>query len=405
MYISNCPRCHDTFRVPLGDLSKGAQAQCPWCAEEFPLAEVLNQLPPVLKIVSTDPTLATESGDQSDRQPVTSVAQDTDQAMNLDVESFELNDDQPALNKTVAFDADTTYAVGKSDDNDQSDNLVTSAPKVQAKRRVKSGGGLRNVLGVIVGGLLAVPIVVGILWGLGKGPFADLGGTIGNRVTSNSVDSSTGRDKSLMLESSVDSTEAAVNDVASRPADLSQTDPDQSGLTLPDSDLGATDNFQATADPPQVEVAVADLKPQPDTNELNLVVERATAMVTAINGLKADDEKRTRWLATAYREIAKAGDLAVTDGPSIQKLAQSIKESKILDELATAGSDWMETSARNNDGVLVIGTSDGKSVALSSGKTISISSSDSLPISGRVMVLGKVSSNDLIKAIWVESLQ
>jgi hypothetical protein len=62
MYISNCPRCHDTFRVPLGDSPKGARAQCPWCAEEFPLAEVLNQLPPVLKIVSADPTLAERFG-------------------------------------------------------------------------------------------------------------------------------------------------------------------------------------------------------------------------------------------------------------------------------------------------------------------------------------------------------
>jgi hypothetical protein len=405
MCISNCPRCHDTFRVPLGDSPKGARAQCPWCAEEFPLAEVLNQLPPVLKIVSADPTLAAESGDESDRQPVTSVAQDTDQAMNLDLESFELNDDQPTLSETVAFDADITYAVGKSDDNDQSDNLVTSAPKVQAKRRAKSGGGLRTVIGVIVGSLLGALIAGGILWGLSLGPFADTGGPTGNRVSAKSADLSGDQNQNLIANSSDSSADVVEADSEIDTVDGGQNAPGEAELTLPEVDFPTSDDDQAAAEQVAQEVKVVDLVLQSESDELVSTAETAVKMVDAINRLKPDDENRTRWLARAYREIAKASDLAVTDGPSIQKLAQSIKESKILDELETAGSDWMETSARNNDGVLIIGTSDGKSVALSSGKTISISSSDSLPISGRVMVLGKVSSNDLIKPIWVESLQ
>jgi hypothetical protein len=403
MYISNCPRCHDTFRVPLGDLSKDARAQCPWCAEEFPLAEVLNQLPPVLKIVSADPTLAAESGDESDRQPVTSVAQDTDQAMNLDLESFELNDDQPDLNETVAFDADTTYAVGKSDDNDQSDNLVTSAPKVQAKRRAKSGGGLRTMIGVIAGCLLAVPIAGGILWGLGKGPFADLSSSIGNRVTPNSVDWSGDQNQNLIAESSGGSADVTDADSEIDTVDGGQNAPGETELTLPDVDTSTSDDDKAAAEQAAQEVKVVDLVLQSESDELVSTAETAVKMVTAINRLKPDDAMRNDYLIKAYRTIAKASELASTDGPSIEKLAQSVRESKILDQLETAGSDWMDTSARNNDGALIIGASDGRTVTLSSGKKVSVLGSNPLPTSGRVMVLGKISSSESIDAIWVES--
>ena len=54
MIASNCPRCRESFRLPSDELPEDAYAQCPWCSESFPISEVLNQLPPVLEVLSAD---------------------------------------------------------------------------------------------------------------------------------------------------------------------------------------------------------------------------------------------------------------------------------------------------------------------------------------------------------------
>ena len=54
MITSNCPRCQEGFRVPIGTMPDGAYAMCPWCHETFPLAEVLDRLPPQLQILTAD---------------------------------------------------------------------------------------------------------------------------------------------------------------------------------------------------------------------------------------------------------------------------------------------------------------------------------------------------------------
>ncbi len=54
MIVSNCPRCDEAFRIPNAKLPDDAYAQCPWCRETFPIAEVIHRLPPVLQVLSAD---------------------------------------------------------------------------------------------------------------------------------------------------------------------------------------------------------------------------------------------------------------------------------------------------------------------------------------------------------------
>lgn len=59
MSLAACPRCADQVAVPLG-ASRQATVRCPLCQEEFPLAEVLDRLPPALIVVS-DPGAGAEA--------------------------------------------------------------------------------------------------------------------------------------------------------------------------------------------------------------------------------------------------------------------------------------------------------------------------------------------------------
>ncbi|RCS40472.1 hypothetical protein DTL42_24155 [Bremerella cremea] len=51
MLLSSCPRCHDSIRIPASAQSHSI-VRCPRCCEEFPLNEILDQLPPEAEIVS-----------------------------------------------------------------------------------------------------------------------------------------------------------------------------------------------------------------------------------------------------------------------------------------------------------------------------------------------------------------
>lgn len=51
MLLSSCPRCHDSIRIPATAQVKSV-VRCPRCREEFPMHEIMDQLPPEAEIVS-----------------------------------------------------------------------------------------------------------------------------------------------------------------------------------------------------------------------------------------------------------------------------------------------------------------------------------------------------------------
>jgi len=408
MNISNCPRCDEPFRVPVGDLSPDAYAQCPWCSETFPLSEVLNRLPPVLTLLSADGTPV-----ELAHQPFVASTESTAQESLPSINNFTVDDGAVANDETVEFVEETPFdpiVPVEPDHIGMSEPLVSASPTIQATRRRQSGGGLRSLLRIVFGGMLSVPIAYGILWGLGTigyGPLAESSGPGSNRVVaSKPVDLTVDRRPPIQSPSPNES----VSDDLSNGEAYSKPAPAESSLTLPEMNLSTT---EPTA--PKLEadlessapkgVTVVDFDLQPESEEMVTTVKRALKMIDALNKLPVDDSRRQRWLTRTYQTIASASRIAISNGLSTRQLADAIKSSSILDDLDKAGSDWLDFESRDDDGVLLVGDSNGTSVTLGSGQQVKILGQASLPASGRVIVMGRILNSQSVTAVLVDTIE
>ena len=179
MIISNCPRCQEGFRVPLGTMPDDAYAMCPWCHETFPLVEVLNHLPPALQILTADgepiaimePVASYSAAGIQALAGASTGATETgiaDYPQTNDVSGSDQQWDPTALN----FGADS----GQTDGGWNPGATSQAAPmsvSPRPNRRKKGGSGIRSMVQVVVGGLLSVPIALAILLAVGRAP--DLG--------------------------------------------------------------------------------------------------------------------------------------------------------------------------------------------------------------------------------------
>ncbi len=440
MNVSNCPRCADQIRVPSGNLSPDSYAQCPWCGETFPLSEVLDRLPPVLTLLTAD-GMPVEAA----RQANVTLAVGANQASPAAPDEFLLSSQQPSDDFTTALVEDRKVATNSPVQFDppvRSDRQPGSGlPLVPSKRSRKSGGGLRSLLGIVGGGLLSIPIVVVILWGLGRfgiGPLSDNQSVSNDWVASRPVEMASQRQP---LESPL----ANDLDPVERPSAVSVTSESVTGdpaFVLPEVDALATDTeglsldsaSQAptgteatpsdvqstdleTTDPKLTELETGDVEPQGvtpsgitgaeleppgESAELVAKVRRAEKMIDALNKFQGEETKRLRWLTTAYQTIAGASEMATADGASIRALADSIETSAIVDDLDRAGAAWLEQETRESDGVLLFGDSDGQSLTLRSGQRVRVSGAVSLPPAGRVLVIGRILDKQSVNAVLVQ---
>lgn len=174
MIISNCPRCQEGFRVPLGTMPEDAYAMCPWCHETFPLVEVLNHLPPALQILTADgePIAIMEPLASHSAAGIQSLAgASTGSSDHLQTNDASGNDQQWDPN-ALNFGADS----GQTEGGWNSAATPQAAPmsvSPRPNRRKKGGSGIRSMVQVVVGGLLSVPIALAILLAVGRAP--DLG--------------------------------------------------------------------------------------------------------------------------------------------------------------------------------------------------------------------------------------
>lgn len=174
MIISNCPRCQERFRVPLGTMPEDAYAMCPWCQETFPLVEVLNHLPPALHILTADgePIAIMEPVASDSAAALPSLASGSIAPSDYLQTSDGAGNDQQWDPTGLNFGAESRQAEGGWNLGDTSQTApmhVSPGPN----RRKKGGSGIRSMVQVVVGGLLSVPIALGILLAVGRAP--DLG--------------------------------------------------------------------------------------------------------------------------------------------------------------------------------------------------------------------------------------
>lgn len=141
MATAFCPECEE--KVTLPSASQAAKVQCPLCEAEFGLAKLLESVPPTL-IVVDDPEAQCAEDVQSDEQSTESADGEFSlEALSDQVEDFSLNGDEPSVRSTSIRSSD---------------------------RRTSKGGGLRSVLQVVLGGLLALPLAQLALWYWPWGP-------------------------------------------------------------------------------------------------------------------------------------------------------------------------------------------------------------------------------------------
>ena len=141
MATAFCPECEE--KVTLPSASPAAIVQCPLCDAEFELAELLESVPPTLLVVD-DPATEWAEDVASDEESTES----TDVGFSLEAlggqpEGFSIDDEEPSVRATSVR---------------------------SSSRRAAKGGGLRSVLQVIFGGLLALPLAQLALWYWPWGP-------------------------------------------------------------------------------------------------------------------------------------------------------------------------------------------------------------------------------------------
>jgi hypothetical protein len=175
MIVTPCPRCQETFRIPTGSLPEDAQAVCPWCQEQFALSEVIDHLPPVLGVVGADgspldiasPTPQPEQGlDQIHGVDTGSSAESgTAQWADLSIDDREAGTEYLDGEQWSVRGTDPVPSMDEMGTAGQ-EPILTRAPSRQRKK----GSGIRTAIGVVLGGLAALPIAGGILMLMGKTP-------------------------------------------------------------------------------------------------------------------------------------------------------------------------------------------------------------------------------------------
>lgn len=145
MTIVACPKCADSVVLP-GHASQRATVRCPLCQEAFPLAEVLDKMPPAL-IVVDDP-------DAAAAEPLAGTAAAATAAAPLSVEPESNGAEFAPLSIETATSAAPATAARRR------------RPVATAKRKPKSP--IAEGVKIVLGGVAGLAIAQVILWWIGS---------------------------------------------------------------------------------------------------------------------------------------------------------------------------------------------------------------------------------------------
>lgn len=135
MATAFCPECEEEVTLP--SASQAAIVQCPLCDAEFGLAEILESVPPTLLVVDDPAAECTEDVPNDEESTESADVGFSLEALSVQSEGFSIDDEEAAVHAT------TIRSSG---------------------RRVSKDGGLRSIIQVIFGGLLALPLAQLALW-------------------------------------------------------------------------------------------------------------------------------------------------------------------------------------------------------------------------------------------------
>ena len=173
MFLSHCPRCHETFRLPAGEMQPQVQARCPWCRERFPLAEVLGQLPPELEIL--DEIVGFELVDEEAELPTGPSIDDPPFAEQVGDDLAGSDEAIPAIiiRNGGEKEPDTSPASPSAGGTRSQAMRVQPGSEIALRHKRGRSPWVRSLIGIAVGPLLALPLAGAILLALNRAP--DLG--------------------------------------------------------------------------------------------------------------------------------------------------------------------------------------------------------------------------------------
>ena len=290
---------------------------------------------------------------------------------------------------------------------------VASAPRKAAKSAKQKKGGLGQMIGLVLGGVMAIPIVCGILVGLmWAGVNVPVGRSIGRALPESvafivpekfrpgfkkaaataalpkaaSLDdlgtSGSSADEPPMDETSSsvgDSTDLAVDETKPAPEGEPTVDdvavvPPADGETFEDPLAAAAGATQTATTPAPLDAAAqaaataaaAAAAAAADRQQLDAAVEAALTAVAAVEEVSdAEDPARKALLVDLYKSLAKVGEelvmlehMSADAGRPLAEPPQSIVDihdrlGRHRDELVRLGRNWLDYSKRSSNGVVL----------------------------------------------------
>ena len=284
---------------------------------------------------------------------------------------------------------------------------VAVAARTPAKPAKSAKSGIGQMIGVVLGGLLAIPITLAILiWGLQKDPFkvtkyvpdnvafllpqkfqpgarkagrsgspATVGSVTPPAVDESSSDSGVGRLPDVPMDESAGTPtgEPVVDDAPVVPPADGETFEDPLAAPVKpaapspaDAELAAEEARRAAAEAERVAAEAAAEAARAERRPLDAAVAEALAAVGALEEVgDAEDLARKRLLVELYKSLAKVGaELALLEriaadaGRPLAESPESIaglhgRLGRHRDELVRLGRNWLDFTKRPSDGVVL----------------------------------------------------
>lgn len=358
MSEARCPRCNEPIRLPEPLPAADASGRCPWCQETFALHEMLDQLPPMLQIVDA----GSETTEIDDESAASYLDDDSDTA-------FMLRDEEP-----------TTPAARPS-------------PAFHATpRRQKKSSPVKTVLQIVGGGLVSIPLAIGILLLLkyfgvanpnlgiplldGKAFDRQMTATEPRPLSEESRQREPGQGGRLLsddmpefgeLDTETDESEQIGDTVDAEPEQPSEMpDPSSgSGESLPSDDSTTPEEAEDLLSIAPTEIAsplssstgedVADAS-APENSDVESVVATAKQASAALAD-HSDPATRSGALKDLYLELAKLGEAASpAQQESYTELFSQLRGHDQLELMGSFGEPWFSAPSRLYEGIFATGT-------------------------------------------------
>ena len=177
MLTTSCPKCEKEVTVPSGATGE-SRVRCPLCSEEYTLEHVFSDLPPLLELLdapSTNGLHAAAGAAVADDAAVAEPASGEPGGMfDFDKPAGAAGDDTADEEGGIGLaDAEQTVPASSGFDFGESSAPATSGggttTSLKSRPRKKSASPVKAIIGVIIGGLFAIPIAQLTLWYLPGG--------------------------------------------------------------------------------------------------------------------------------------------------------------------------------------------------------------------------------------------